>query len=129
MSQEALDFGLLYGVDDAYRKSMRALEDAFDVMSPLVAQGATKIDASDLGKMFTPGSGRHFRYRAAFAIGALSSYETRQRIILPFNNALGFGEPQPLKPMTAAEELARLKQRCVARFGAAGAELVEENRR
>lgn len=109
--QMAMDYGRLHTVDTLYTASMRALNDAMTAMSPLVASGASGIDSSDLIKMFAPGSARHFRFRSAFCIGAIASLEQRTAIAAPFNRALGFGSPVPLRPLTGDEKFAKLADR------------------
>ena len=104
--QTNLDFGRGYRLDDEFRKSMHALKDAYDAAGNLVVAGATGIKEYDLPKMFEPGSGRHLRYKAVFAIGALASLELRRRALEPLARYWGFGLCQP-KPMTAEERAAR----------------------
>ena len=107
-AQESLDFGMLYRVDDEFRTSMRALHDAYEQAGSLVVAGATAIDKGDLCKMFEPGSGRHLRYKAVFAIGALGSLELRRRALEPLARCWGLGICDPA-PMTADEKAARLE--------------------
>lgn len=89
--QTDLDFGRVYGCDDAFGKSMRALNDGYDAVGNLVCAGATGVDKADLPKMFRLGSGRHMRFDAVFAIGALSSIEVRRRALEPLAKCWGFG--------------------------------------
>lgn len=89
--QAALDFGLGYRVDEEFKISMRALNDAYEAAGNIVVAGATGIDKSDLPKMFEPGSGRHLRYKAVFTIGTLASLELRRRALEPLARAWGLG--------------------------------------
>lgn len=105
-AQESLDFGMLYRVDDEFRSSMRALHDAYEQIGSLVVAGATAIDKGDLSKMFEPGSGRHLRYKAVFAIGALGSLELRRRALEPLARCWGLGVTDPV-PMSDKERADR----------------------
>ena len=107
-AQQALEFGLLYRIDDEYRQSMRALHDAYEKAGSLVVSGATGIDKGDLCKMFEPGSGRHLRYKAVFSIGTLGSLELRRRALEPLARCWGLGICEP-EPMTDREARVRLE--------------------
>jgi hypothetical protein len=96
--QPTLDFGLTYRVDEEFKSSMRALNDAYEAAGNLVVAGATGIDKSDLPKMFEPGSGRHLRYKAVFTIGTLASLELRRRALEPLAECWGLkvSVPEPM---------------------------------
>ena len=107
-AQEALDFGPTWGVDQAFSESMLAVRDGYQAIGNLVAAGATGIDKADLPKMFEPGSGRHLRYKAVFAIGKLASIEVRRRALVPLAELWGLGICDP-RPMPPEEKAARLE--------------------
>lgn len=125
MSQEPLDFGRLYRLDDEHRAAWRAADDAKDAIGLIVAAGASGMDAPDLSKTFTPNSGRHLRLRTVMAIGAVAGVDARRAIIQPIARLFGFSI-QTANPLTPEQKLARLQALLVARFGAAGAALAEE---
>lgn len=107
--QAALDFGVVWDSRQAFKSSMRALNDAYDSVGNLVCAGATGIDKGDLPKMFEPGSGRHMRYSAVFDIGKLASLERRVGILTPLAEHYGLRIAEPAEEMPDAEARARLE--------------------
>jgi hypothetical protein len=100
--QIGLDFGRLYRVDECYVESMRWVQEAYRQAGNLAAAGATGIDKGDLSKMFEPGSGRHMRFKAVLAFGALqtSSLEIRRNVLAPVAECFGLSVCDPLPPIT-----------------------------
>jgi hypothetical protein len=124
--QPELPFGFSHRVDDLFRRSLRALEDVYDQAGNLVVAGATGIDKADLPKMFEPGGSRHFRYKAAFQIGALhvASPELRRRVMEPLAECWGFGLCEP-EPMSDREARVRLEAKLEA-LGPVGKQALAE---
>jgi len=125
--QEALDFGRDHRVSEGQRSILRVLNDAVDAVSLIVAAGACGCRTQDLSDSLSGRSNRYMRIEWVIAIRDVSPPDFRQRI----NEALvGPGyKIEPIKPLDAKEKLARLEARIAARFGQAGVELVEENKR
>lgn len=124
--QPQLPFGVAYRVDELFRRSLRAMEDVYHQVQPLVAAGATGIDKADLPKMFEPGSGRHFRYKAAFQFGALevANLELRRRVMEPLAECWGFALIEP-EPMSDREARIRLETK-LASLGPLGQQALAE---
>ncbi len=102
--QTNLPFGTAYTPDDEFRFSMLALHDAYVAAGNLVVAGATGIEKSDLVKMFEPGSGRHFRYKAVFQLGPYASMELRRRALKPLARCWGLDICDPKPPITEKED-------------------------
>lgn len=110
MSQEPLNFGRLYTVEDEHRRAWRATEDAIAAVGGLlVAAGAAGMRDDDLNKTFVPNSGRHLRLRTVMGIGAIARLDTRRAIITPIARALGFNV-QVANPMDDKEARIRCEE-------------------
>src|SRR5690242_4617871 len=128
MTQDSLDFGALQRCADAHRELVRALEDAVQQVGLLTAAGACGCDHIDLRKALNGDKGRYIRSTWPARIAAIAPADTRERIARAMVAALGFDVTSP-RPLTPEQRLARLEQRVASELGAAGARLVEENRR
>jgi hypothetical protein len=95
---------------------------------PEVAVAVTKARAQDLGDALAGRPGRRLPPEWIWRIAIISPEELRAEVANALVNPLGYGI-SPIKPLTTEEKLARLEYRVAARFGQAGSELVEENRR
>ncbi len=126
MSQEDLNFGRLYRLDEEYKTAFRATEDSIDQIGLIVAAGASGMESPDLNKTFAPNSGRHLRLRTVMAVGAVAGFDARRAIVTPIARLFGF-DVQPQRPrLTPEERIARTERRIVERFGQAGLELLTE---
>jgi hypothetical protein len=123
--QPELDFGRDHRVTEAYRRVLRVVGDAVDAIGLMVAAGACGCRTPELSDVLAGRSGRYLRVEWLLAIAEASPPDFRALIC---GEWLGF-VPQPIKPLTEAEKRRRLEERIVAKFGPAGLELVEENRR
>lgn len=128
MMQESLDFGRSHRVAAAYRKVLRALNDAVDAVGLLQAAGACDARKTELHDALADREGRYIRLEWLLAICDIAPADYRARIVTAFVEWQGLAVI-PVKPLTAEEKLARLEQRLIAKLGAAGQEIVEENRR
>jgi hypothetical protein len=128
MSQEALDFGRDHRVTEAHRSMLRALNDAVDAVSLIVAAGSCGCRTSELSDALSGRANRYMRIEWVLAIADVAPVDFKHRISVAFVAWLGFrvDAQRPLKP---EEKLARLEARIATRFGQAGLELVEENKR
>jgi hypothetical protein len=127
VSQEALDFGRDHRVSEGQRSIIRVLNDAVDAVSLIVAAGACGCRTQDLSDSLSGRSNRYMRIEWVIAIRDVAPPDFQQRI----NQALigpGF-KVEAIKPLRPEEKLARLEARIASRFGQAGVELVEENKR
>ncbi len=115
--QGNLPFGTAYTPDDEFRFSMLALHDAYLAAGNLVVAGATGIDKGDLVRMFEPGSGRHFRYKAVFQLGTYASMELRRRALRPLARCWGLDICDP-KPPKTPEQRATIAEAVIASLGA-----------
>lgn len=107
MSQESLDFGRLYKVDDGARRVYRFLQDAVDIVGILPAAGACGIDRGDMRRALDR-DGRRLAVEHAMAIGALVARTNGE---LAEKLATAIVEPivPPSPPMTDAEARIRLE--------------------
>lgn len=103
MSQQGLNFGRLWRLEDEYKDAFRATNDALDQVGLLVAAGAAGLDAPTLNKTFEPNSTRHLRLRTVMAIGAVAGVDARRAIITPVARLYGF-DLVAAKPPTPEEE-------------------------
>ena len=125
MTQQGLDFGHGDGLSRAYRKVLRAVDDAVDAITLATAAAACDCRSSDLAKVLAGEENRYLRVEWIMAIGAVAPVFHRTRICEEFAAWLGFAV-LPARPPTPEEKLARLERLCIERMGAAGAELVRE---
>jgi hypothetical protein len=127
MSQEALDFGRDHRVTEQQRRVLRAINDAVDAMGLIVAAGACGCRTSELSDALSGRSNRYLRIEWVLAIQDMASPDFQDRI----SDALVAAgrKVEALKPLKPEEKLARLEARIASRFGQAGLELVEENKR
>lgn len=93
-----------------------------------VAVAVTKARRQDLDDALAGRPGRRLPPEWIWRIAIISPEELRAEVANALVNPLGYGIA-PIKPLTTEERLARLEYRVAARFGQAGSELVEENRR
>ena len=124
MSQQGLDFGRLWRLDDEYKLAFRATESAMDGVGQIVAAGACGMEAPDLSKTFVPNSGRHLRLRTIMGIGAIAGKDARRAIVQPIARLFGFDLVDE-KPMSDAEYRAR-SEAALARHGDLGIALQNE---
>lgn len=128
MTQEGLDFGRDHRVSEAQRSLLRVLNDAVDSLGLMVCAGACGCRTQDLSDALSGRANRYVRIEWLLAIMDVADIAMRQRIAAALVGWCGFGV-QAARPLTAAEKLARLESRVTARFGSAGAELLEELKR
>lgn len=125
---DTLDFGFGQRIRDAKRCLARHTDEAIDQIGMDVAMAATKARRQDLRDALSDREGRKFPVEWNWAIGLAASEDLRAEIAKCLVEPFMFGIA-PIKPLTAEEKLARLEYRVATRFGEAGAELVEGNRR
>lgn len=128
MSQASLDYGSDFRVTEAHRQLMRAVNDAVDAISLIVAAGACGCRTPELADVLAGRSNRYLRVEWMLAIADVAPIDFKLKIANALVGWLGF-RPEAQKPLKPEEKLARLEQRIVAKFGPAGVELVEEARR
>jgi hypothetical protein len=127
MSQEALDFGRDHRVTEWQRRMLRVVNDAVDAIGLLIAAGACGCRTSELADALAGRSGRYLRLEWVGAIRDASPIDFKHRIDSAFCSPEHRVEAR--KALTPAERLAQLEARIASRFGQAGLELVEENKR
>lgn len=122
-----LDFGTSAKLADGRRALLR---EANRVVDDIGYDGmeALKIRRQDVRDAINIREGRGLRTDWAWAMGLLAPEPMRAELARLLVLPLGYGVA-PLVPLTDKEKLARLEDRVARRFGEAGAELVEENRR
>lgn len=125
---DSLDFEIARRVDDARRNLFRRVDDCIDAVGMEVAAGAARARRQDVRDALSDREGRRFPVEWSWAIAIVSPKELRSEVGRCLVEPLGYGVA-PIKPLSAEERLARLEYRIAARFGAAGSELVEGNRR
>lgn len=108
MSQESLDFGRVYRVEAEHKAAWRAVENAVDSVTLIVAAGASGMEAPELSKTFVPNSGRHLRLRTAMGVGAVAGLDARRAILLPIARLFGFSIEQE-KPLDDREARIRME--------------------
>lgn len=128
MSSETLDFGRDYRVSEAQRALLRVLNDAVDSVGLLQAAGACGCRTQDLSDALGGRPNRYVRIEWVLAIMDIVDIVLRQRIVTALVGWCGFGVTAA-RPLSPAEKLAKLEARVLSKFGAAGAELVEEVKR
>lgn len=128
MDQETLDFGRDYRVTEAQRALMRAVNDAADAVSLIVAAGACGCRTTELSDALTGRPNRYMRVEWVLAIMDIAPPDFRQRIATALVGWLGL-RLEPQKKLKPEEKLALLQERIAKRFGQAGVELLEEMRR
>jgi hypothetical protein len=126
--QQGLDFGRDHRVSEAQRALLRILNDAVDSLGLMVVAGACGCRTQDLSDALGGRSNRYVRIEWLLAIMDLADIVLRQRIALAVVGQFGLNVTAA-RPRTPAERLQELETRVASRFGQAGAELVEENRR
>ena len=126
--QEALDFGRAHRVSTAYRRLLRTVSDAVDAIGLLQAAGACDARKSELNDALQGRDGRYLRVEWLMALIDIAPPDFKARIYeaLSLWQGIAMG---PVKPKSAEERLAEYETKVAVRFGAAGAELVEEMRR
>lgn len=127
-SQAELDYGRKERVARRLRLSLRAVKDAVDAIGLNVAAAACGCTTSELCGALKGRKHRPLRLEWLIAICDVARPDFREQILETLLAPLGF-KVAPAKDLSPEERLARLELRLAARFGAAGAELVEENRR
>ncbi len=128
MSQGELDFGRSERVGAAHYRLMRAVNDVVDAIGLMVAAGACGARTSDLADALAMREHRYLRSEWLLAICDVASPEQRARIVSAFIDWMGL-RVEAARKLKPEERLARLEERIARRFGEAGAEIVEENRR
>lgn len=128
MSQPELDYGRDYRVSEAHRAVLRAVNDAVDATTLIIAAGACGCRTAELSDVLTGRDHRYLRIEWVLAIMDIAPVDFRLRIAAALLAWIGY-RPEALKPLKPEEKLARLEQRIAAKFGHAGLELVEENRK
>lgn len=123
-----MDFGMAARLAAARKCLFRKVDDCIDAIGLEVATGASGARRQDLRDALSDREGRRFPVEWGWAIALVAPEPLRAAVGECLVEALGYGIA-PIRPLTAEEKLARLEYRIAARFGAAGAELVEENRR
>lgn len=108
MTQEGLDFGFLYRVDDGTRDMYRALNDTVASVSLLKSAGACGIDNGDLRRSLDRNN-RRVAIEHAMAIASIAGYEQRRLIASTFARTVGFEIADQLPQMSPAERAARLE--------------------
>lgn len=125
MSQEALDYGRDYRVTEAYRAVLRTLNDVVDAIGLLQCAGACGCRTPELSDALAGRSTRYVRIEWLLALMDISPIDYRVRLVSALINWVGLA-PKPLSPPKPEEQLAHLKQKVAAKFGAAGLELIAE---
>jgi len=125
---QELDFGISTKVRDGRRCLFQHLEVAIDDLGWDVVKAATKARQQDIRDALNDRESRRFAVEWAWSIALVVTPELRAKISACLVEPMSFGIG-PLRPLTDKEKLARLEYRVATRFGAAGAELVEENQR
>lgn len=108
MSQEDLNFGFLYRVEDGTRDLYRALHETAGKVGLLKAAGACGIDSGDLRRAIDH-KNRYVAVEHAMAIASIADYDYRRRIAQTFCETVGFTVSDQLPPMSATERAARLE--------------------
>ncbi len=127
MSQEALDFGRDHRVTEWHRRILRVLNDAVDAIGLIIAAGACGCRTSELSDALSGRSNRYLRIEWVGAIRDASPADFKYRIDSAF--ASPDHKVEPSRKLKPEERLAQLEARIALRFGQAGLELVEENKR
>lgn len=125
MSQELLDFGRDHRVAEAQRALHRAVNDAVDAVSLIVAAGACGCRTAELSDVLANRSHRYLRVEWLLAIADISPPDFRLKIATALISWLGL-RVVPQRELKPEEKLLMLTQRVASRFGAAGIELLEE---
>lgn len=128
MSQATLDYGNDFRVTQALRDVLRVVNDAVDAVGLMIAAGACGCRSAELADVLAGRSNRYLRVEWLLAIADIAPIDFKHRIGDALVSWMGMKatSARPLKP---EERLAILEQRIAARFGEAGLELIEENRR
>ncbi len=128
MNQASLDYGSDFRVTEALRTVLRVVNDAVDAVGLAIAAGACGCRPPELADVLGGRPNRYLRVEWMLAIADIAPIDFKLRIADALINWMGMKatSARPLKP---EERLAVLEQRVAARFGQAGLELVEENRR
>ena len=108
MSQEGLDFGFLYRVEDGTRDLYRTLHETTAKVGLLKSAGACGIDSGDLRRALDH-KNRYVAVEHAMAIAAIADYDQRRQIAQTFAETLGFTIADQLPPMSDKERAARLE--------------------
>ena len=128
MIQQGLDFGRDHRVSEAQRGLLRVLNDAVDSLGLMICAGACGCRTQDLSDALSGRGNRYVRIEWLLAIMDVADIALAQHIANAVIGWRGFNA-QALRPLTAAERLAQLEARVLAKFGQAGVELIEESRR
>lgn len=123
--QGDLDFGRDHRVSEAHRHLLRALNDAVDAVGLAIAAGACGTRTQDLSDALSGRANRYVRIEWVLAILDVSTHDYRMTLGLALIGWIGLA-PAPAKKLKPEEKLAIAKQRVIAKFGPAGAELVAE---
>lgn len=126
--QGDLDFGRDHRVSEAQRHLLRTLNDAVDAIGLAVAAGACGTRVQDLSDALSGRSNRYVRIEWVLAILDVAPHDFRIRVATALIGWLGFA-PTAARKLKPEEKLALLEQRLLAKFGPAGAELLEETRK
>lgn len=125
---DTLDFGFSRRASEARKCLIKHLKEC---VGEIGVEGAVEVSGArrqDLSDALADREGRRLEVEWCIAIAAASPEHLRAKVAECLVKVLGYGIA-PLKPLTAEEKLARLEYRVAKRFGEAGAEIVEENRR
>jgi hypothetical protein len=128
MTQSALDYGSDFRVTEALRIVMRVVNDAVDAIGLHIAAGACGCRPPELADVLGGRSNRYLRVEWLLAIADISPVDFKVRIADALVNWMGM-KATAARPLKPEERLAILEQRVAAKFGEAGLQLIEENRR
>lgn len=128
MSQESMDFGRVHRVDAAYQRLLRVVNDVVESIGLIVAAGACDARRSELADALAMRDHRYLRVEWLMAICDVAGVEGRTRIADAMVGWMGM-RVETQRKLKPEERLAQLEERIAKRFGPAGAEIVEENRR
>lgn len=123
-----LDFGISAKVRDGRRCLFSHFEEAIDDLGWKVVIAASKARQQDIRDALNDRESRRFPIEWAWSIALVSPEKMGAAIARCLITPMGFGIT-PIRPLTTEEKLARLEERVTRRFGEAGAEIVDENRR
>lgn len=125
---DTLDFGISAKANAARRCLIRSVNECVDEIGMETAVTASTARRQDLRDALSDRDGRRLEVEWVMRIAMVSPEHLRARVATCLVEALGYAVA-PIRPLTTEERLQRLEYRVATRFGSAGAEIVEENRR
>lgn len=129
-NQTVMGFAQQLDEDEEEDALMSALKRAVrDHLGPAAAAGICGCFEQDLANALSGRKGRHFRLVWATKIARRCDEKYARPIVDAFNRAMGWEGARPIVSKTEGEILTALEQRLIAKWGEAGREMVEENRR